>query len=217
MFARRAIQQLLADMIHERFDLSVEIVNGDSKRASSGAANSTRREMIRKFRDSHGFDAIVLSPEVAGVGLTLVEANHVIHYGRWWNPATESQATDRAYRIGQTREVHVYYPIAKDPHNESTIFDEKLQGTIERSRQMPEDFLTPQPTEADLQQELLNAVLEDPLLGSEGRRAANESPGPEMSTMARVFSLGGERNSSQLFRETTLIVRDGSRFPITIR
>ena len=167
VFARRKpIQQLLADVIHERFNLPVEIINGDAKRASSGAASSTRREMIKKFRDSQGFNAIVLSPEVAGVGLTLVEANHVIHYGRWWNPATESQATDRAYRIGQTREVHVYYPIAKDPHNEFVSFDEKLHKIIERRRQMAEEFLTPQPTEADLQHELLDEVFGEPLRGS---------------------------------------------------
>ena len=98
--------------------------------------------------------------------MTLVEANHVIHYGRWWNPATESQATDRAYRIGQTREVHVYYPIAKDPHNEFVSFDEKLHRIIERRRQMAEEFLTPQPTEADLQHELLDEVFGEPLRGS---------------------------------------------------
>ena len=83
--------------------------------------------MIKKFRDSQGFNAIVLSPEVAGVGLTLVEANHVIHYGRWWNPAVESQATDRVYRIGQTKHVTVYLPILRDPHRRiDASFDECL-------------------------------------------------------------------------------------------
>jgi SNF2 family DNA or RNA helicase len=58
---------------------------------------------------------IVMAHPVAGTGLTLIEANHVFHYGRWWNPATESQATDRVYRIGQTRDVHVYYLVGKAP------------------------------------------------------------------------------------------------------
>ena len=47
-----------------------------------------------------------------------MEANHVVHYGRWWNPAVESQATDRAYRIGQAKEVSVYLPILRDPSGE---------------------------------------------------------------------------------------------------
>ncbi|MBL0052891.1 MAG: SWF/SNF helicase family protein [Bacteroidetes bacterium] len=51
----------------------------------------------------------------AGVGLNVTHANHVIHYTRHWNPAKEEQATDRAYRIGQEKDVHVYYPMAVFP------------------------------------------------------------------------------------------------------
>ena len=68
-----------------------------------------------RFKDSKGFNVIILSPDVAGVGLNLTQANHVIHYGRWWNPAKEAQATDRVHRMGQSKDVHIYYPIAKDP------------------------------------------------------------------------------------------------------
>jgi hypothetical protein len=105
---------------------------------------------------------IILSPDVAGIGLTLTEANHVIHYGRWWNPAKESQATDRVYRIGQTKTVHVYYPIAKDPQGVFETFDEKLDALLRRRRELAIDFLTPMPSEADLEQELLKSVLETP-------------------------------------------------------
>jgi SNF2 family DNA or RNA helicase len=115
--------------------------------------------MLDRFRESLGFNALILSPVVAGLGLTLVEANHVIHYGRWWNPALEAQATDRVYRIGQTRPVHVYYPIAIDPVREFVTFDEKLARIIDRRRQMAQDFLTPLPGEADIQKELLDEVL----------------------------------------------------------
>jgi hypothetical protein len=58
---------------------------------------------------------LILSPFVAGIGLTIVEANHVVHYGRWWNPAVESQATDRAYRIGQTKKYRFTCPYCEIP------------------------------------------------------------------------------------------------------
>ena len=66
--------------------------------------------------------ANVLSPFVTGVGLTIVEANHVVHYGRWWNPAVEQQAIDRTHRIGQTKNIFAYRMICKD-----TIEDKILQ------------------------------------------------------------------------------------------
>jgi SNF2 family DNA or RNA helicase len=91
--------------------------------------------------------------------LTLIEANHVIHYGRWWTPALEAQAADRVYRIGQTRPVHVYYPIAVDPLKQFVSFDEKLERIIKRRRRMAEDFLTPLPSEEEFKQELLCEVL----------------------------------------------------------
>jgi len=68
----------------------------------------TRNGILHEFRSKPGFDVLILSPFVAGIGLTIVEANHVVHYGRWWNPAAESEATDRAYRIGQMKDVWVY-------------------------------------------------------------------------------------------------------------
>src|SRR2546425_5092239 len=111
--------------------------------------------MVQRFRDHSGFNVIVLSPDVAGIGLTLVEANHVIHYGRWWNSAKESQATDRVYRIGQMRDVHVYYPIATDPEGAFEAFDEKLDALIQRRRQLAQDFLAPMPREEALERELL--------------------------------------------------------------
>ncbi|HXQ35104.1 MAG TPA: DEAD/DEAH box helicase, partial [Anaerolineales bacterium] len=118
------MQQLLASVIGAEFDLVVDIVNGaTNKRASTTAAQGTRKSIVKRFRESRGFNVLILSPDVAGIGLTLVEANHVIHYGRWWNPAKEMQATDRVYRIGQTRDVHVYYPICRDPAGSFETFD----------------------------------------------------------------------------------------------
>ncbi|MGH9240174.1 MAG: restriction endonuclease [Vicinamibacterales bacterium] len=100
----------------------------------------------------------ILSPEVAGVGLTIVEANHVIHYGRWWNPAKEAQATDRVYRLGQTRDVHVYYPVATDPLGQFETFDEKLDALLRRRRALASEFLSPMPAEDELRKDLVDSL-----------------------------------------------------------
>ena len=69
-----------------------------------------------------------MSPIAAGVGLTIIEANHVIHFSRHWNPAKEDQATDRVYRIVQNKTVYVYNLIGKIPN--MTTFDEKLDNLL---------------------------------------------------------------------------------------
>ncbi|MFG1946309.1 DEAD/DEAH box helicase [Nonomuraea sp. NPDC048826] len=71
-----------------------------------------REEMVRRFQDGRA-PVFLLSLKAAGTGLNLTRADHVIHYDRWWNPAVEDQATDRAYRIGQTRPVQVHRLIAE--------------------------------------------------------------------------------------------------------
>ena len=157
------MQQLLAQVIDAEFNLHVDIINGaTSRRGDTRSSNQTRRAMVQRFRDHSGFHVIVLSPDVAGIGLTLVEANHVIHYGRWWNPAKESQATDRVYRIGQMRDVHVYYPIATDPAGAFETFDEKLDALIQRRRQLAQDFLAPMPEEDALKRELFDDLFAVP-------------------------------------------------------
>ena len=104
----RAIQRLLKHYIEQAFGFSPDIINGDSK-ASTTAADS-RQKRIKAFQAKAGFGAIILSPVAVGFGVNIQAANHVIHYTRHWNPAKEDQATDRAYRIGATKDVHVYYP-----------------------------------------------------------------------------------------------------------
>lgn len=152
------MQALLADVLRFAFGLEPGIVNGASGSRSGGG----RGAILQLFRESRGFDAIILSPDVAGLGLTLTEANHVIHYGRWWNPAKEAQATDRAYRIGQEKDVHVYYPVAHDPRRDGDAaqafetFDEKLHALLQRRRELAQEFLAPVAQEDDLQQELID-------------------------------------------------------------
>jgi SNF2 family DNA or RNA helicase len=74
-----------------------------------------------------------------GFGLNIQAANHVIHFTRTWNPAKEDQATDRAYRIGQTKDVYVYYPVVVAP--DFTTFDAKLDELLNWKRELSRDML----------------------------------------------------------------------------
>jgi len=74
-----------------------------------GVPRQRREKMIQDFQNPEGEpSAFVLSLKAGGTGITLTRANHVFHFDRWWNPAVEDQATDRAYRIGQARNVFVH-------------------------------------------------------------------------------------------------------------
>ena len=164
IFARlQTMQRILAKVLQQEFDLPIRIINGETKLRASGTLNSrgvrTRNAILQDFRERPGFNAIVLSPFVAGIGLTIVEANHVVHYGRWWNPAVESQATDRAYRIGQTRPVTVYLPILRDPTGlVRPSFDERLDVLMEKKQRLAEDFLRPLPDEGEMSDELFTGL-----------------------------------------------------------
>ena len=79
-----------------------------------GTAVGKRRQLVEAFQNENDYiPFMVLSLKAGGVGLNLTEANHVIHFDRWWNPAVENQATDRAFRIGQRRKVLVHKFITK--------------------------------------------------------------------------------------------------------
>ena len=78
---------------------------------------------------------IVLSVKAGGTGLNLTKANHVIHFDRWWNPAVENQATDRAFRIGQTKNVMVHKLVCK-----GTI-EEKIDEMIEAKKELAENVI----------------------------------------------------------------------------
>jgi SNF2 family DNA or RNA helicase len=72
-----------------------------------GTPVAMRQELVDRFQGGE-VPVFLLSLKAAGTGLNLTRADHVVHYDRWWNPAVEEQATDRAYRIGQTRPVQVH-------------------------------------------------------------------------------------------------------------
>jgi SNF2 family DNA or RNA helicase len=103
-----------------------------------------RMAIVDKFQEKNNqFDVLLLSPKAAGVGLTLTEATVVIHFTRWWNPAVEDQCTDRAYRIGQTKDVTVYYPMARHSALGGGSFDYILDKILSTKRELSKEFLVP--------------------------------------------------------------------------
>jgi Holliday junction resolvase len=133
----RDLQRTLQRAIHERLGFLPDVINGDTSVATGNANN--RQKRIRKFQDAQGFGVIILSPLAVGFGVNIQAANHVVHFTRTWNPAKEDQATDRAYRIGQTKDVFVYYPVVVA--NDFTTFDQKLDTLLEWKRGLSTDML----------------------------------------------------------------------------
>ena len=86
------------------------------------------RPLVQRFASRDGPPVFLLSLRAGGTGLNLTAANHVIHYDRWWNPAVEQQATDRVFRIGQTRDVQVRKLIC------SGTVEERIDQLIEHKR-----------------------------------------------------------------------------------
>jgi len=94
-----------------------------------------RKEIVEQFQGSEYIPYMVLSLKAGGVGLNLTEANHVIHFDRWWNPAVENQATDRAFRIGQKKNVIVHKFITK-----GTI-EEKINDMLREKTKLTADVI----------------------------------------------------------------------------
>jgi hypothetical protein len=135
----REMQRYLAGFLQRRYSLAhlPLQINGT-------VSGPERQSRVDKFQSrSHGFDVMILSPRAGGVGLTLTAANHVIHLSRWWNPAVEDQCSDRVYRIGQSKEVNIYYPQAVHPDFRDRSFDLTLHALLDRKRRLSTDLLMP--------------------------------------------------------------------------
>jgi len=94
-----------------------------------------RKDLVRRFQEDEAVPFFVLSLKAGGAGLNLTAASHVVHFDRWWNPAVENQATDRAFRIGQTKNVLVHKFLCR-----GTV-EEKIDQLIESKRQLSQDLL----------------------------------------------------------------------------
>ncbi|MCL2320574.1 MAG: DEAD/DEAH box helicase, partial [Oscillospiraceae bacterium] len=124
----REMTQPIADYLETIFNQKGLILHGQTK-------ISKRPEIVDQFNGEEYVPFMVLSLKAGGVGLNLTAANHVIHFDRWWNPAVENQATDRAFRIGQTKNVMVHKMITK-----GTI-EEKIDAMIEDKLKLSGDII----------------------------------------------------------------------------
>ncbi len=91
---------MLHSHLRQRLGCQVAFLHG-------GVARKQRDAMVERFQETEDVPIMVLSLKAGGTGLNLTAANHVVHFDRWWNPAVEDQATDRAFRLGQRRDVQV--------------------------------------------------------------------------------------------------------------
>jgi hypothetical protein len=132
----KELQRTIQRAIAERLGFVADIINGDTPAATE---TNNRQKRLRVFQQTGGFGVIILSPLAVGFGVSIQAANHVIHFTRTWNPAREDQATDRAYRIGQTKDVFVYYPVVVA--QDFVTFDEKLDQLLEIKRKLSQDML----------------------------------------------------------------------------
>ncbi|HEX9374116.1 MAG TPA: DEAD/DEAH box helicase, partial [Roseiflexaceae bacterium] len=119
---------MLQQHLHETFYDEVLFLHG-------GTPAKERDPMVRRFQAPHGPKVFILSLKAGGTGLNLTAANHVFHFDRWWNPAVENQATDRAFRIGQTRNVQVHKFIC------SGTLEDRIDEMIESKRALAESVL----------------------------------------------------------------------------
>ncbi|WP_336250172.1 DEAD/DEAH box helicase [Stomatohabitans albus] len=146
--------KLLSKQLSEDLDQPVPFLHGTLSLAQRDA-------MVEQFQSGGGAGVLIVSTRAGGTGLNLTAATHVIHYDRWWNPAVEDQATDRAHRIGQLRTVEVHKLVTNG------TLEERIADMLERKRALADAVVAPGEnwiTELDL------AALEELVrLGAEAR------------------------------------------------
>jgi SNF2 family DNA or RNA helicase len=119
---------MLREHLSKRFQAPVRVIHGGLKR-------NAREEILAEYRKAQSPQILVLSLRAGGTGLNLVRANNVIHFDRWWNPAVENQATDRAYRIGQKKNVFVYRMITR-----GTV-EEKIEKMLTEKKALADSII----------------------------------------------------------------------------
>ncbi len=124
------------EMTEPLSDFLKGIFHGEGYVLHGGTTVKNRNQMVEHFNSEEYIPYMVLSLKAGGVGLNLTAANHVIHFDRWWNPAVENQATDRAFRIGQTKNVMVHKFVTK-----GTI-EEKIDAMILSKQKLAGDILS---------------------------------------------------------------------------
>jgi SNF2 family DNA or RNA helicase len=149
----KRLQRLLKLWLDQIYGLNIAIINGETAAVAKKSDEMTRKRLITAFEAQPGFNLLIMSPVAAGVGLTVVGANHVVHLERHWNPAKEAQASDRVYRIGQTKPVHIHLPAALHPQFDS--FDLHLDRLLRGKLMLKDAVVTPEPvTESEMIQSM---------------------------------------------------------------
>lgn len=138
----KKLQAVLKICLDKIYELNIHVINGDSKAIATKKDQLSRKGMITDFEAEEGFNVIIMSPVAAGVGLTVVGANHVVHLERHWNPAKEAQATDRVYRIGQEKPVFIHLPCLLHPEYDS--FDVNLDKLLAKKTMLRDAVVTPE-------------------------------------------------------------------------
>jgi superfamily II DNA or RNA helicase len=125
----REMGRLLSAMIQHDLDCDTLFLHG-------GTPTKRRQQFIDRFQaDDGNVPVFILSLKAGGVGLNLTAANHVFHFDRWWNPAVENQATDRAFRIGQQKTVHVHKFVC------TGTLEERIDQMIEQKMELAENIV----------------------------------------------------------------------------
>ena len=124
----REVTAPLADFLGSIFGRPGLVLHGETE-------VKRRAELVRRFQEDEAVGFFVLSLKAGGAGLNLTAASHVVHFDRWWNPAVENQATDRAFRIGQTKNVLVHKFVCR-----GTV-EEKIDQLLESKKKLSTDLL----------------------------------------------------------------------------
>ncbi len=128
---------LLFSQFVDMLDITREwLVKSGIKHEYLTGSTKNRQEVVERFNNDDSIPIFLISLKAGGTGLNLTGADYVIHYDPWWNPAVEDQATDRAYRIGQTKKVFVYRLITK-----GTV-EEKIQKLKQRKRNLVDSVIS---------------------------------------------------------------------------
>ncbi|HET6629173.1 MAG TPA: DEAD/DEAH box helicase [Woeseiaceae bacterium] len=125
----REMTEPLAGFLSEVFGRSGHVLHG-------GTAVRKRQELVRGFQEDERVPFMVLSLKAGGIGLNLTAASHVVHFDRWWNPAVENQATDRAFRIGQNKNVLVHKFVCR-----GTV-EERIDELIAAKQKLSDEILS---------------------------------------------------------------------------
>ncbi|HIE71283.1 MAG TPA: DEAD/DEAH box helicase, partial [Planctomycetes bacterium] len=124
----REMGTVLQTVLEKRLHRDIPFYHG-------GLARNQRDHLVADFQRPFGPPLMIVSLKAGGTGLNLTRANHVFHYDRWWNPAVEDQATDRAFRIGQERNVFVHKFVC------SGTLEERIQVMLDRKREVASGLL----------------------------------------------------------------------------